>query len=459
MDFYIDYKTSRKFAVLLRNIPESVKEISASVAYTQDDILIKECTKKKIQLKWWGLFNSDISTKIEIVKEAIKSPYIKFFPFANFFHPKLIYLHGYGVYIGSHNITYNALMNNIEAGIFIQEEELNNEQKKIILDYFLYLEKNSIQATLEDLELMEQYILETKIENENIKKISQNLENLFEERFNHLFILKPGVQDFGKKNKSKEQKTIFLQEWRETQNYLLLIHNKILEKKMPEWIDKNSDISIITDQFLHAYYYTYLLKNKRENKNSIELVNLRYEENRYNPEKAVEYALKWWENLESPINNEDTHINIWNKTNKSILQNLKKRELAREELITVFKQNHAARNHARQIKNTVFNLPPDFKTNIDERVILYVDWIMKQKTKEKLTIQEVIKYLLFDDSIPLEERVFNTIYNERYKLEHFGRSIVGELIGWGRPEITHLRNNRVNKSLRALGFNVALFSD
>ena len=77
---------------------------------------------------------------------------------------------------------------------------------------------------------------------------------------------------------------------------------------------------------------------------------------------------------------------------------------------------------------------------------------MDPKTENKRRVDEI-------DSILIDERVFEVINNPKYKLDHFGRSIVGELVGWGRPEITHLRNNRVNKALRALGFDVALFSD
>ena len=37
------------------------------------------------------------------------------------------------------------------------------------------------------------------------------------------------------------------------------------------------------------------------------------------------------------------------------------------------------------------------------------------------------------------------------------KSIIGELVGWGRPDKIHLRNNRVNKGLRCLGYDVELF--
>lgn len=459
MKLFLDYKTTRKFAHLIKNIPDNVKEISASIAFTQDDTLMKICNNKKIHLDWWGLLNSDISTKLEIVKDAIKSPYIKFFLFPKLFHSKLIWFHEYGVYIGSHNLTENAMYNNIETGVFIPENELSKEYKTEIEKYFDFLREKSILATIEDTELIERYIEDSKIENEHRRFIKQKLDNLFEKRFAHLFILKPGVYDWDNEKNSDKKKLIFLQEWRETQKYLRIIHEKIRNIEQPTWVDPNADISIITDQILHAYYDSYILKGKGEGVKSSELVNNEYEKNKDDPDGAIQKAIEWWETLSSPPNNENVHINEWSKSNKVILSNLRNRDLTKEELLTVFNQNHAARNHARQMRNSDFDLPPDFKTTIEERVNYYVDWILKQRTSGGLTIQETMKYLLFEDSVNLEERVYNTVYNQKYHIEHFGRSIVGELVGWGRPEITHLRNNRVNKGLRALGFNVTLFSD
>lgn len=352
------------------------------------------------------------------------------------------------------------MYNNVETGVFIPENELSEENTIEIEKYFDFLRVNSIPATIEDAELMEKYIAESKIENDRQRFIKQNLENLFEERFAHLFILKPGVQDWENNKISNDKKKLFfLQEWRETQKYLRIIHEKIRDIKEPSWVDPNADISIITDQILHAYYYSYLLKGKDEGIKSSELVNNEYEKNKDNPDGAIQKAIEWWKTLSAPPSKENVHINEWSKSNKVILSNLRNRDLTKEELLTVFNQNHAARNHARQMRNSDFDLPTDFKTTIEERVNYYVDLILKQRTSGGLTIQETMKYLLFEDSVNLEERVYNTVYNQKYHIEHFGRSIVGELVGWGRPEITHLRNNRVNKGLRTLGFNVTLFSD
>ena len=459
IELYFDIKTKRNFASLLRYIPKSVTKISAAVAYTQDPKLVDVCIKNNIALEWWGLFDHEISSKMEIVRKAIASSVIKFYPFAEYFHPKVILFHGYGIYIGSHNITNRAMYDNVEAGVFIYEKDLSDDQKDKINNFFNYLRDNSIQATVEDLDKIDEYINMTKTEKEEKEKIDASLQDFFEEQFSHLFILKPGVKDFKKEAKKDKRTLLFLQEWRETQNNIALVKRRMQEEcKQPNWVDPKAEISIITDQLLHAYYYTYLIKGHDEHK-SIDIVNNEYHKNKRNPEGAIRNAIRWWERLDSAPNSEDLHINEWSISNRNILSQIKERDLSEDEILIIMKQNHAARNHARQIKNSQFNLPKDYKTTTEERIEIYVQWLMKQKTKENLMINDVLRYLLFHDGQRIEERVYESVYNPRYHLEHLGRSIVGELIGWGRPDLTFLRNNRVNKALRCLGFDVRLFSE
>ena len=458
IELYFDIKTKRNFASLLGDIPKSVTKISAAVAYTQDPKLVDLCINNNIALEWWGLFNHEISSKMEIVRKAIASSVVKFYPFAEYFHPKVIVFHGYGIYIGSHNITNSAMYDNVEAGVFIYEKDFSDDQKHEIDNFFNYLRDNSVQATFEDLDKIDEYINMTKIENEEKEKIDASLQDYFEEQFNHLFILKPGVRDFNEGKKDK-RKLLFLQEWRETQNNIAIVQRCMKEKcKHPNWVDLKAEISIITDQLLHAYYYTNLIKGHDEHK-SIDIVNNEYHNNKRDPEGAIRNAIRWWERLDSAPNNEDVHINEWSISNRNILSEIRKRDLSEDEILVIMTQNHAARNHARQIRNSQFNLPEDYKTTIEGRIKIYVKWLMEQKTKDNLKINDVLRYLLFQDQQSIEERVYESVYNPRYHLEHLGKSIVGELIGWGRPEVTFLRNNRVNIALRCLGFDVRLFSE
>jgi hypothetical protein len=275
MKFFFDVKTKRRLAVLLKGIPNSVTRISAAVAFTQSDILIDACLNKKISLDWWGLFNSDISSKMEIVRRAISSPLVKFYPFAEYFHPKVIVFHGYGIYVGSHNMTKSAMYNNVEAGVFIEESEITVEQNKEIDEFFDYLRKNSVPATLEDVERIDEYIKSTKIEKNKQEELQTGLDDLFEEQFRHLFILKPGVTDYGKEKGDTEnkRKLLFLQEWREAQNDLSIVQRYVLTNCIqPKWVNSSAELTIITDQLLHAYYYSYLLKGNDEHK-SIDMVN------------------------------------------------------------------------------------------------------------------------------------------------------------------------------------------
>lgn len=66
MKLFLDYKTTRKFAILIKYIPDTVKEISASVAYTQDDTLMKICNKKRFILIGGGYLIQIFPQKLKL---------------------------------------------------------------------------------------------------------------------------------------------------------------------------------------------------------------------------------------------------------------------------------------------------------------------------------------------------------------------------------------------------------
>lgn len=67
---------NRRFNAIVSRIPKSVTEITASIAYNDNHVLVDQCIKNKINLKWWGLFNEGISTDLELIKKALNSTYI-----------------------------------------------------------------------------------------------------------------------------------------------------------------------------------------------------------------------------------------------------------------------------------------------------------------------------------------------------------------------------------------------
>ena len=463
-NFLFEIGSTRKLKYLLTHLPENITYIDAAVAYTtekkypQDVSLVDLCLQKKIKLNWWGLFNSDGGTSLTEIKKALSNPaLVTFYPFSKNFHSKVIYFHGYGIYVGSHNFTYNALMYNVEAGIFVKECNLSEKQKNDITDFFAYLKKNSIPAVADDLDRIEEYEDLTQGERKQEHELKKRLEHYFEEQFSHMFKLKEGVLDYSDDDSQKKRE--FIQEWRRTQNIIEHIKQTI-EKTciQPDWVDKNADYTIITDQLLHAYYYSYVLQGKGERKTG-KIIAAEKEKNKGNTDYAIQHAIKWWESLKAAPMNENVYINKWGIENKTILQTLKTGDLTEEQLEKVLSQNHAARTHARQMQNKQLKLPKDFSTTQDERVKIYSKWLYQQKSKKGMNISAVMRYLLFDESETIENKVYNCVYEKEYKIEHFGKSIIGELLGWGRPDITHIRNNRVNKVLNCLGYDVELFSE
>ena len=71
----------------------------------------------------------------------------------------------------------------------------------------------------------------------------------------------------------------------------------------------------------------------------------------------------------------------------------------------------------------------------------------------------MLQYLIWDDRVPVAQRVWNVVYEREWKLDYFGIGCAGELIGMARPNEFPPRNNRVSRVLYALGFDVTRYGD
>ena len=70
------------------------------------------------------------------------------------------------------------------------------------------------------------------------------------------------------------------------------------------------------------------------------------------------------------------------------------------------------------------------------------------------TVGEVFEYVLWGDKRRSDcaERIWDACHVPEWRLPFIGVSIWGELLGYARPDEFPPRNNRVSKTLRALGF-------
>ena len=221
---------------------------------------------------------------------------------------------------------------------------------------------------------------------------------------------------------------------------------------MPSFVKPNASKSIILDQFLYLYYSTNAKGKSLKTEDAIEEM---YIKNRNRHEEAIAEAIDLWNHFE-PDNECLVRINNWGFENKELLELLKERDLTREEFGKVFSHNNALLWSASRFPNEEIGIDKKVTMTIPEKLPLICDFLYKQKTKENLTIHDVLRYLLFDDSVGTETRVYNIIDNPKYKIRHLGKSVAGELLGWARPDITHLRNESTNRALRCLGFDIKI---
>lgn len=81
-----------------------------------------------------------------------------------------------------------------------------------------------------------------------------------------------------------------------------------------------------------------------------------------------------------------------------------------------------------------------------------------REANELPRVRELLTYLLFgtDEAVV---RMYRLIHDPEFRLREFGRSAVQELLGWINSEEIPICNSRTLKSLRWLGFDLALYGD
>ncbi len=122
---------------------ESTKHVQAAVAYvsTITNPIIADCTQRGIRLQVWSRHDATLPTALPVLDWANKrmktDANLTWRLVGSFYHPKVIWWRGYGVYIGSANLTDAAWNSNSEAGVVVLESELDvAELRQPLEDFF-----------------------------------------------------------------------------------------------------------------------------------------------------------------------------------------------------------------------------------------------------------------------------------------------------------------------------------
>lgn len=445
--------------VFLRDILDKCEDetewIKAAVAYATYEGFFKFCIEKNIKLDFYCRLDPTIPVKIDILKKFVRSTnpnYRCYLIKGNRYHPKVIWWYNYGVYIGSANLTDSAWSGNIEFGVFFNQSDiLTFDIEHELNRFFDEIQEIATPLTEEDIQNLEK--IEKKYSfnaDSDLRRGEADRYNLFNDLFRNIKSFQ-GLADINPKVREQKEKEKFCTELRETIQILRNIGQIIIDQNyIPSWIKGSPPIGIQVDRFLFAYYDNLVWNGHRYDYEGF------YQKNKDDPNKALLNALNWWKNLKEPPKWVDFVINEWapflfDKFSSKNIQHLSENDLSE-----ICFRVHSIRDHARRVENIELGLNPNETMDEDTRSRLFGAWLFKQRSLEGKSILELLSYVLYGSG-KIEDRVWVAISSTKWRIRHLGLSSINEIIGWALPDKYPLRNNRTNKSLGALGYDVKLW--
>ncbi len=433
---------------------KSTESVKIAVAYaSRFPQIFQDCWKMKIKLTFWGRYDESVPIELPILKGFLdrKSPnYVcKLVP--DIFHPKVIWWEGYGVYIGSANLTDNGWFGNIECGLFLTESELDeNEIASELASFFRELDSHSYPLTDEIYSQLNELAF-ANIGVENKAKESRK-------KFNSTRTIpkKHPLTYVAKKNAQERRRNGFLKEWQDTLQILRNISDRVSDSMYrPVWIDEDVSKGIQADQFLHAFYYSHVKQGVRSIHWEL------YEKNNSSPEKALVESMRWWSRLQEPPHEEDIVITEWAPFLSQRLNKDDMMEIQLSDFVEICSKIHALRDHSLRVSHNTFGSPtPLPKMNSEERIQLLARWLYVQKSSLGRNVLDTIYYILWGGPVSeTPNRIFEASSNDNWRIPHFGISTIGELVGWVMPDHFPPRNGRTSKALTALGYDVNIHSE
>ena len=106
------------------------ESVDAAVAYVSDErTLIDACIRNSVRLKLWARYDFSMPVSDVVIERFLskRSPDFTLRIVPDIFHPKVIWWHGFGAYVGSANLTQRAWSGGMRSQTFMTEEELTEQ--------------------------------------------------------------------------------------------------------------------------------------------------------------------------------------------------------------------------------------------------------------------------------------------------------------------------------------------
>lgn len=425
-----------------------VDGVLAAVAYgssasdeTRD--LLGHCVAKQLRLDLWMRYDHTVPVSVPLLKRLLKhqkdNVFTRFVP--DRFHPKVIWWKGYGAYIGSANHTDNGWLINIEAGVFLTDDELlangMDAQLEIFFDYLRELDVT--------IPISADYITE-------MERLSALNKGAFAESFKRRSHPEwEGPSFVQEKTAFDRRKENFKREWLETLGTLQNIQQQLSDYR-PGWVSADVPSAWHVDQFLHGYYYNQVGDALRKPYEEF------HERHKANPQAALAVVLKWWQSLSEAPSYEDYALYESAPLVRALLAQEKVLELSNEEFATLCRNTHATMEHIIKVPTSELGFPELKSLGKESRVQPFADLILRQRNHKGWDVRRLLHYVLYEGpDTEIWLRLYHAGRDWEYSIPRYGLNSLAEVVGWARPEVVPPRNGRTSKALRALGYSVTVY--
>lgn len=448
MKFFANHMNGNFLLSILPGEDIEIDWVQAAIAYGDDSsTLIENCIQNERKLEIWMRYDHKVPVSPKLLRYLLKSFNRNIFCYLipDVLHSKVIWWKNYGIYIGSANLTDRAWRTNIEFGVFISEEDLEEDDQLNDLELFF----DSLMNCNKSFPLTEEIIKEQ----EDLYSLrSGELRKLDNRSAMHRLIKQwEGPADVPEPKKLfDKKKEKFLEEWNES---LTVLRNLAVQAPnyKPTWINSDVPAAWQADQFLHAYYYNKVTDGHKHPYEEF------HNKHKADPALAVNKALVWWSKLPTPPSGEDLNCHVRAPIIRHLLTVEGVLNLTLDDFTRICKANHSTMDHVRRSMSSRLGLDGN-DYSVDQKVSAFAKILWSKTNLKGESISDLLAFII--DGGPsgnISSRLYDAANSKDRKFAHFGINQIAEIIGWARPEISPPRNGRTSKALRALGYNVGIY--
>ncbi len=436
--------------VSLADRPE-LEHIIVAVSVLRDlDPFVDLAERKKVPLSVFTVVDPGANPWLTIAKRLVERspPSWRLYLTRRFFHANVLWFRGVGCSIGSAPLTDDGRTRSFECSVWFDQADMEEAGLPDQLENMLLaLRDRSAPATSEDLKKLEQL---RRFRTEKVLPVLKLLDDQTDQLLRHL----PGQDSpllvTGAQEEGGVGRRAFLQKWNNTLTILRKLATMSTEVTWPAWVDPEVPTSIVSDQATEHYFHSVV----RSSGASAEVIKTLNQRNSKDPDGAARKVFQDWAAL--PRN--DRVLPWLNEHPRSLRELLRPEsldQLDQERLTNIIFRTHSARDHGRQMANTVLGVPPGTHTTVSERSEMFAAYLLRQQSTQGKTVGDLLRYVLWGDRecIDAAERIWNAAHSPKWRLPHLGVNILGEMIGYARPNEFPPRNDRVARTLVALGYD------